>query len=120
MIARSFVLSFVCALLGLTACAGSMAEISRDEREREDSALLARGHHDDVVRIAGDIEGRPAESPAECEDTCSRKARVHELAERICAIAATDDHDEATQYLCEDAHTREAGLTRRAASCSCD
>ena len=96
-----------------------MAEISRDERDREDEALLARGYHDDVVRLVGDPEAGPVAADA-CGDTCPRLERVHQLSERICGIASRDDHDEATQFLCEDAHARESGLTQRLSACQCE
>lgn len=105
-------------LLATAACAGSMAEISRDERDREDSALMARGHHDDVVRLVGDPEAGPV-ATEQCHDVCPRLLRVHDLADRICRIAEGDDHDEATQFLCEDARARENGLSQRLAECSC-
>jgi len=95
-----------------------MAEISGEDREREDSALLARGHHDDVVRLVGDAEAGLVPSD-QCQDVCPRLLRVHGLAERICDIAAGDDHDEATQFLCEDARARESGVRRRLAEGSC-
>jgi hypothetical protein len=100
------------------ACAGSMAEISHDEREREDQALSARGYHDDVVRLVGDAEAAAVPDTA-CADWCGRVPRVHDLAERICRIAGGDDHDEATQFLCEDARSREAGLAQRLTGCGC-
>lgn len=118
MIARRFRTSIALACLGSIACAGSMAEISRDERDREDQALLARGYHDDVVRLVGDAEAAPV-AEGQCADTCPRAPRVHELTERICRIAEGDDHDEATQFLCEDARARESGLTQRLSACSC-
>ncbi len=95
-----------------------MAEISPDERNREDEALLARGYHDDVVRLVGDAEAGPV-APEACGDDCARLERVHGLAERICGIADRDDHDESTRYLCEDAHARENGLTQRLSACDC-
>ena len=73
--------------LGASACGGSMAEISREDRAREDSALLARGHHDDVVRLVGDSEGG-AMDPAECPTMCMRRSRVSDLANRICIMSA--------------------------------
>lgn len=109
------------ALLGSMAgigCAGSMAEISRDERDREDEALLARGYHDDVVRLVGDAEAGPVAAEA-CPDVCPRLERVEQLAERICGIARRDDHDEATEFLCEDSRARKDGLAQRLGACSC-
>lgn len=95
-----------------------MAEISRDERDREDQALLARGYHDDVVRLVGDAEAAPVDAAA-CPTLCPRRERVHTLAERICTIAEGDDHDEATQFLCEDARSRENGMSQRLSACEC-
>lgn len=96
-----------------------MAEISRDERDREDEALLARGYHDDVVRLVGDAEAAPV-GEDECPTQCPRLERVGSLATRICDIAAHDDHDEATQFLCEDARSRENGMRARLTSCGCE
>jgi hypothetical protein len=95
-----------------------MAEISREDREREDGALLARGHHDDVVRLVGDPQGPPV-GPDGCHDACPRLLRARDLAARICGIASHDDHDEATQFLCEDADARTRGLAQRLSACSC-
>ncbi|MBX7196340.1 MAG: hypothetical protein K1X94_30080 [Sandaracinaceae bacterium] len=117
--ARLLTTSIAIACLCSVACAGSMAEISGDEREREDEALLARGYHDDVVRLVGDAEAAPV-SPDACGDGCATLSRVHGLSDRICRIAERDDHDEATQFLCEDAHSRENSLTQRLASCTCE
>ena len=119
MLARALRLSLSLALLGSAACGGSMAEISREERDREDSALLARGYHDDLVRLVGDPEGGPI-APDQCSAACGRSGRVQQLASRICDVAASDDHDEATQFLCEDARTREQGLAQRLAACTCE
>lgn len=110
--------ALVLAAPGLAACAGSMAEISREDREREDSALLARGHHDDVVRLVGDADGPPV-GPEGCHDGCPRLLRARDLSARICEIASNDDHDEATQFLCEDAGARTRGYEQRLAECSC-
>jgi hypothetical protein len=95
-----------------------MAEISREDRDREDSALLARGYHDDVVRLSGNTEGGPIAAEG-CHDHCPRLLRVRDLAARLCEIASTDDHDEATQFLCEDAGSRRDGYEQRLAECSC-
>lgn len=95
-----------------------MAEISSDERDREDEALLARGYHDDVVRLVGDAEAAPIAADG-CADQCSRRERVRSLADRLCVIAERDDHDEATQFLCEDARSRESNLAQRLAACGC-
>lgn len=95
-----------------------MAEISSDERRQEDDALLARSHHDEVVRLVGDPQAGPI-PPEACAEMCPRLPRVHERCERLCAIAGRDDHDEATQYLCEDAQSRERALTQQLAGCSC-
>lgn len=105
--------------LGASACGGSMAEISREDRAREDSALLARGHHDDVVRLVGDSEGG-AMNASECPTMCMRRSRVADLADRICNIAEQDDHDEATQFLCEDARARQQGMEARLGACACE
>lgn len=105
--------------LGASACGGSMAEISREDRAREDSALLARGHHDDVVRLVGDAEGG-AMDPAECPAMCMRRSRVGDLTHRICSIAEEDDHDEATRFLCEDARSRQQSMEARLGACACD
>lgn len=97
---------------------GTTAEISRDERELDDAAFESRADHDELVRAAGDLEGAPAEGEA-CSDACRRHARVSTLTERICGVSARDDHDEATDFLCEDARERRASTERRAAACPC-
>jgi len=95
-----------------------MAEISREDRDREDSALLARGHHDDVVRLVGDPEAGPV--PADqCGDVWPRPRRVREPPDRIARTPEGGDHDEATQFLCEDARARETGLGQRLHECPC-
>jgi len=96
-----------------------MAEISQEDRAHEDSALLARGHHDDVVRLVGDAEGG-AMDPAECPAMCMRRNRVGDLTNRICTIAGADDHDEATRFLCEDARARQQSMEARLSTCACE
>lgn len=103
--------------LALGAC-GTSAELSRDDRDRDDRALSVRGDHDEVVRLSGNIDGPPALGP-ECSDACLRHDRVRSLTDRICEVARDDDHDEATQFLCEDAREREASTGRRVADCGC-
>jgi hypothetical protein len=105
------------ALTFVPAC-GTSAELSRDDHTRDDRALSSRAEHDEVVRLSGDTDGAPAEGAA-CAEACARHDRVHELTERICDTARNDDHDDATQFLCEDAREREASTERRAAGCSC-
>ncbi len=105
------------ALLVVPAC-GTSAELSRDDRERDDRALSVRADHDELVRLSGNVDGTAAEGPA-CADACLRDERVTDLADRICEVARNDDHDEATQFLCEDARERQRSTERRAASCEC-
>lgn len=97
---------------------GTSAELSRDDRDRDDRALSVRADHDELVRLSGNLDGRPAAGP-ECSDACLRHDRVRSLTDRICEVARNDDHDEATQFLCEDAREREASTGRRVADCSC-
>lgn len=118
---RSSVPAAVVALLVsslLVAGCGTTAEISRDERDMDDAAFDSRADHDELVRAAGDLEGAPAEGEA-CSDACRRHARVSSLTDRICGVSARDDHDEATDFLCEDARERRASTERRAAACPC-
>lgn len=104
--------------LALVPACGTSAELSRDDHLRDDRALAVRADHDDVVRMSGDVDGPPAEGEA-CPDACLRDERVRTLADRICEVARNDDHDEATQFLCEDARERAESTHRRAASCTC-
>lgn len=104
-------------LFVLTAC-GTSAELSRDDRDRDDRALSVRADHDELVRLSGNVDGAPAEGAA-CEAACLRHERVTDLSDRICEVARNDDHDEATQYLCEDARDRQRSTERRAANCTC-
>lgn len=116
---RSISILLACASLALAApgC-GSTAEITRDERDRDDAALEARADHDEVVRVAGDLDGVPAEGAA-CDEACRRHDRVSSLTTRICGVSERDEHDEATRFLCEDARERRASTERRAAGCGC-
>jgi hypothetical protein len=109
--------AFLAALLVLPAC-GTTAEISRDERDRDDAAMDVRADHDDVVRIAGDTDDLPAEGDA-CPEACRRHERVSSLTERICGVSERDEHGEATRFLCEDARERRSSTERRSAACSC-
>lgn len=103
--------------LSVPAC-GTSAELSRDDRERDDRALSVRSDHDEVVRLSGNMDGSPAEGDA-CPEACLRHERIDDLTSRICEVARNDDHDEATQYLCEDARERLDSITRRTAGCAC-
>jgi hypothetical protein len=114
---RTSSLLLVALMTSLGAC-GTSAELSRDDRDRDDRALSVRADHDEVVRLAGNLDGRPAEGP-ECGDACLRNDRVRSLTDQICEVARNDDHDEATQYLCEDARERQASTGRRVADCAC-
>jgi|GEM_PF-2176305 len=104
-------------LTSLSAC-GTSAELSRDDRDRDDRALSVRADHDEVVRLSGNLDGPAAMGP-DCSDACLRHDRVGSLSDLICEVARNDDHDEATQFLCEDAREREASTGRRVADCSC-
>ena len=104
-------------LLVLPAC-GTNAEISRDERDRDDAAFDVRADHDEVVRVSGDTDDVPAEGDA-CPDACRRHHRVTQLTDRICGVSDRDEHDDATRFLCEDARERQASTERRAAACTC-
>lgn len=110
---------FLAVLLAwLPAGCGTTAEITRDERDRDDAAFEARADHDEVVRIAGDLEGAPAEGEA-CSDACRRHEQVSALTGRICGVADRDPNDDATRFLCEDARERRASTERRAQACTC-
>lgn len=103
--------------LWLAGC-GTTAEITRDERDRDDAAFEARADHDEVVRTAGDLDGAPAEGEA-CAEACRRHQRVSTLTTRICGVSERDENDDATRFLCEDARERRASTERRAAACTC-
>ena len=103
--------------MGLAAC-GSGLEMSH---ARDDEALAARQWHEDVVRLAGDVDGSAARIEGEaCTDACVRRASAADRTDRICEVSRQDDHDEATLYLCEDARERVARLDLRIDACSCD
>jgi hypothetical protein len=101
-----------------SAACGTSAELSRDDRDRDDRALSVRADHDEVVRLSGNVDGPAAEGDA-CQEACLRHERVDDLTTRICEVARNDDHDEATQFLCEDARERLDSITRRTAACAC-
>ena len=109
-------LALIASLL-VPAC-GTSAELSRDDRERDDRALSVRSDHDEVVRLTGNVDGAPAEGDA-CPEACLRHERIDDLTNRICEVARNDDHDEATQFLCEDARERLDSVTRRTTACAC-
>lgn len=112
---------FACSMAVLAACGGAQAEISHDDRAREDDSLVARGFHDDVVRMTGDSEGLPRElSATECESFCRTYPGVDDRTRRLCAIAERDPNDEATQFLCEDARTRSSAMRERGSACACE
>lgn len=104
--------------LVLPSACGTSAELTRDDHARDDRALSSRADHDEVVRLAGDVDG-PAAEGGDCPEACARDGRVRELTDRICETAGRDDHDDATQFLCEDARERAASTQRRAAACTC-
>lgn len=108
----------VLAALALVPACGTSAELSRDDHARDDRALASRSDHDEVVRLSGDLDAPPAEGEA-CPEACLRHERVSDLTDRICEAARNDDHDDATQFLCEDARERAASTERRAAGCPC-
>src|SRR5687768_12717621 len=116
---RPLVLLALVLAVGLGFGCGTTAEITRDERDRDDAALTAREDHDEVVRISGDVDGAPAEGEEACADACRRHQRVSTLTDRICGVSERDEHDDATRFLCEDARERRTSTERRAASCAC-
>ncbi len=96
-------------------------EISHDDLMRDDSALMARRYHEDVVRLAGDIDASPdPATPGACDTPCQAHPRIVDLADRICLVSERDSIDEATRFLCEDARERERSSQRRFEACQCD
>jgi hypothetical protein len=95
-------------------------EISHDDLTRDDSGLMARRYHEDVVRLAGDVDATPDPSvPGACDASCERHPRIVDLTHRICDIWERDSIDEATHFLCEDARERERSSQRRFEGCHC-
>jgi len=109
------------AVLTLSAIAGcGGAEISHDDLTRDDAALRAHQYHEDLVRLAGDVDAHPDPSvPGACDGTCEASPRISELADRICEIWQRDSNDEATRFLCDDSRERQASSARRAQACQC-
>jgi hypothetical protein len=106
------------ACVTVAGCGG--AEISHDDLTRDDAALRAHQYHEDLVRLAGDVDAHPDPSIAgSCDGTCEASPRITDLANRICEISQHDGNDEATRFLCDDAREREASATRRASACQC-
>ena len=100
-------------------CGG--AEISHDDLTRDDSALMARRYHEDVVRLAGDVDSSPDPAIAgACDAPCEYHPRIVDLTNRICQVWERDSIDEATHFLCEDAREREQSSRRRSDACHCD
>ncbi len=111
-------ISFI-ALACTLGCGGSLADVSPEDRARDDEAMLARGQHEDVVRLAGDTEAPPL-AEGECDGACPTLTRIRSLTERICRAADGDPHDEATRFLCEDARERRGRTERRVEACGCE
>ncbi len=112
-------LFLLAALLALAAGCGG-PEISHDDLTRDDSALMARRYHEDVVRLAGDVDSSPDPgTPGACEAPCEHHPRIVDLTGRICQTADRDSIDEATRFLCEDARERERSSRRRSDACHC-
>jgi hypothetical protein len=109
------------ALLALALAAGCGGpEISHDDLTRDDSGLMARRYHEDVVRLAGDVDSSPAPTiPGACELPCANHPRIVELTHRICEVWERDSIDEATHFLCEDAQERQRSSQRRFEACRC-
>jgi hypothetical protein len=102
----------------LSGCGG--AEISHDDLTRDDAALRAHQYHEDLVRLAGDVDAHPDPSIAgSCEGTCEAAPRINELANQICEVSRHDENDEATRFLCDDSRERESSASRRATACRC-
>ena len=108
-------------LLGLALAAGCGGpEISHDDLTRDDSTLMARRYHEDVVRLAGDIDSSPDPgTPGACDAPCEYHPLITELTNQICQASERDAIDEATRFLCEDARERERSSRRRSDACQC-
>lgn len=104
-------------LLVFVAACGSALPESRPERG-EGEALDARAWHAEVVRIEGAISVHPEEVDPSC---CVSADRACSLSARICAVSRSDEMDEGTRVLCEDAEPRCAVTRGRAtAVCGCE
>ena len=107
-------------VLGLSAAGCGGPEISHDDLTRDDSGLMARRYHEDVVRLAGDVDSSPDPSVAGvCEAPCANHPRIVQLTDQICSIWERDQIDEATHFLCEDARERQQSSQRRYDTCHC-
>ena len=114
LLAPASLLAAVCLAAG---CGG--AEISHDDLSRDDSALMARRYHEDVVRLAGDVDSSPDPgTPGSCDAPCRFHPQIVDLTGRICAVSERDPIDEATRFLCEDARERERSSARRHDACA--
>lgn len=113
----SAVIAFL--LLVLPAC-GALESERADPSPRESDELQAREWHDRVVRLEGEAT-LAAERGDDCSASCSIAARACELTQQICDLARSDDSDEGTRVLCEDAEPRCSGARSAAAShCTCE
>jgi hypothetical protein len=107
------------ALAATAGCGGGLAQERADPHPRESDELEARHWHARVVQLERET-AVSAEQGEPCSLRCALAGRACELTAQICALAASDENDEGTAMLCEDARSRCATASASARSrCAC-
>lgn len=101
-----------------SACGGGLEEARAEPSSREHDELRARDWHDRAVRLEGEALAA-AERGDDCAERCRLATRTCELSRQICDLSRSDENDEGTRVLCEDAEPRCERTRASASDCSC-